>query len=62
MNNKPILASSCGKRLAIDLISVEKNYEFNKGYNYILTAIDYFYRKVRARPLNKKEASTVYNG
>ena len=57
--NKPILSSSSGERLAIDLISVENLSEYNKGYNYILTAIDYFSRKVWARPLKNKEASTV---
>ena len=39
--NKPILASSCGERIAIDLISVDNLSEFNKGYNQILTVIDY---------------------
>ena len=29
--NKPILASSCGERLAVDLVSVENLSEYNKG-------------------------------
>ena len=33
ITNKPILAFSCGERLAIDLISVDKVSEFDKGYN-----------------------------
>jgi len=57
--NKPILASSCGERLAIDLISVENISEDNDDYNHILTAIDYFSRKVWARPLHNKRAATV---
>ena len=57
--NKPILASACGERLAIDLVSVENIAKYNHNYNYILTAIDYFSRKVWARPLKNKEASTV---
>ena len=57
--NKPILASSCGERIAIDLISVDNLAEFNKGYNQILTVIDYFSRKVWARPLKNKESDTV---
>ena len=60
--NKPILASSCGERLAVDLVSVENLEKYNKGYNQILTAIDYFSRKVWARPLKNKEASTVLEG
>ena len=36
--NKPILASSCDERFAIELISVLNLSEFNKGYYYILTA------------------------
>ena len=57
--NKPILASSCGERLAIDLISVENISDDNDDYNHILTAIDYFSRKVWARPLLNKRAATV---
>ena len=57
--NKPILSSSSGERLAIDLISVENLSEHNKEYNYILTAIDYFSRNVWAKPLKNKEAWTV---
>ena len=45
--------------MAINLISVENLSEYNKGNDYILTAIDYFSRKVWARPLKNKEASTV---
>ena len=58
--NKPILASSCGERLAIDLVSVENISQYNEKYNYILTAIDYFSRKVWARPFKNKETSTVH--
>ena len=43
--NKPILSSSCGERLSSNLISVKNLSEYKKGYNYILTAIDYFSRK-----------------
>ena len=57
--NKPILASSCGERLAIDLVSVENISEYNDDYNHILTAIDYFSRKVWARPLKNKKAASV---
>ena len=57
--NKPILASSCGERLAIDLVSVENISDENDNYNHILTAIDYFSRKVWARPLLNKKAAPV---
>jgi hypothetical protein len=60
--NKPIMASSCGERLAVDLVDVSNLEEFNKHNNYILTAIDYFSRKVWARPLKNKEAETVRKG
>ena len=53
--NKPILASACGDRLAIDLVSVNNLAKHNDGYNQILTAIDYFSRKVWARALKKKK-------
>ena len=59
--NKPILASACGERVAVDLVSVENIAEYNDNYNYILTAIDYFSRKVWARPLKNKESETVLN-
>jgi hypothetical protein len=60
--NKPILASSCGERVAVDLVSVDNLEEFNKHNNFILTAIDYFSRKVWARPLKNKESETVRKG
>lgn len=60
--NKPILASTCGERLACDLVDVSNLEEFNKHNNYILTAIDYFSRKVWARPLKNKEAETIRDG
>lgn len=59
VTNKPILASSCGERFAIDLISVENIKEYNKNYTSILTCIDYFSRKVWARPLKSKETQPV---
>ena len=60
--NKPILAKACGERVSCDLVSVENLAEFNKNNNYILTAIDYFSRKVWARPLKNKEAETIRDG
>ena len=60
--NKPILASSCGERLAIDLVSINNLSQYNNGYNQILTAIDYFSRKVWARPLKNKSKENVLNG
>ena len=57
--NKPIMAKACGERVAVDLVSVDNLEEFNKRNNYILTAIDYFSRKVWARPLKNKEAETI---
>ena len=53
------MASSCGERLAIDLISVGNLSEYNQGNNYILTAIEFFSRNVWAKPLKNKEASTL---
>ena len=62
ITNKPILASSCGERLAIDLISVNNLAKHNNGYNQILTAIDYFSRKVWAVPLKNKKKENVLDG
>ena len=55
ITNKPILASSCGERLAVDLVSVNNLAKHNDGNNQILTAIDYFSRKVWARALKNKK-------
>lgn len=60
--NKPILASACGERLAVDLVSVNNLAKHNDGNNQILTAIDYFSRKVWARPLKNKKKETVLDG
>ena len=59
ITKKFILSSFCGKILAIDLISVDNISEFNKGYNYIFTTIDFFSRNFWARPLKNKEVSTI---
>jgi hypothetical protein len=56
------MAKSCGERLACDLVDVSNLEEFNKHNNYILTCIDYFSRKVWARPLKNKEAETIRDG
>ena len=45
--------------MAIYFISVKNLFEYKKEYKYILTAIDYFSRKVCVRLLKNKEASTV---
>ena len=47
----------CCERLAFGLINVEHLSVYNKEYNYILTAIDYFYRKEWEKPL--KNAAMV---
>ena len=60
--NKPILASSCGERLAVDLVDMQKYNDNNEGYNFILTAIDYFSRKVWAKALKDKKSQTVRDG
>ena len=53
-----MLASSCGERLAIDLISVKNFLEYNKGYSYILSAIDFCLERYFKNIKNIK-ASTV---
>ena len=60
--NKPILASACGERLAVDLVNVSNLAKHNDGNHHILTAIDYFSRKVWARPLKNKKKETVLDG
>ena len=62
ITNKPILASSCGERLAVDLVDVKNLAKHNAGNHHILTAIDYFSRKVWARPLQNKKKETVLEG
>ena len=62
ITNKPILASACGERLAVDLISMDNLSEHNNNFNYILTAIDYFSRKVWAKPLINKTSDNVRDG
>jgi hypothetical protein len=62
ITNKPILASSCGERLAVDLVNVSNLAKFNDGNHHILTAIDYFSRKVWAQPLKNKKKETVLDG
>jgi hypothetical protein len=53
------LTSKCQKKKFSFL--AENLEEYNRHYNYILTAIDYFSRKVWARPLKNKEAETIRN-
>jgi hypothetical protein len=55
ITNKPILASACRERLAVDLVNVSNLAKYNDGNHHILTAIDYFSRKVWARPLKNKK-------
>ena len=62
ISNKPILASACGERLAVDLVNVSNLAKYNEGNHHILTAIDYFSRKVWARPLKNKYKETVLDG
>ena len=45
--------------IQIDLIEISQQREHNKGYNYILVAIDCFSRKIWARLLKKKTADKV---
>ena len=45
--------------IQIDLIEISQQSEHNKGYNYILVAIDCFSRKIWARLLKKKTADEV---
>ena len=45
--------------LKIDLMEISQISEYNKGYNYILVAIDCFSRKVWARLLMTKTADEV---
>lgn len=45
--------------IQIDLIEISKMKEHNKGYKYILVAIDCFSRKIWARLLSKKTAGEV---
>ena len=59
--NKLILSSSCGESLAIDLISVKHLSEYNKGYIYTLTAIDYIFRNVWAKPMGKIRSTNGVN-
>ena len=61
ITNKPILASSCGERISIDLVDVSNLSSYNKNYSQILTAIDYYSRKVWARPLKFKNQEVILN-
>ena len=60
--NKPIIASACAERISIDLVSINNLAKHNDGYNQILTAIDYFSKKVWARPLKNKSKENVLDG
>ena len=60
--NKPILASSCGERIACDLIDVSNLSKYNNKNKYILTCIDYFSRKVWAYPLTNKRSDNIKDG
>jgi transposase InsO family protein len=58
--NKPIVAKYSNHRLAVDLVDMSKYEGYNNHYKWILTAIDYFSKKVFAVPLlNKNETSTL---
>ena len=58
--NKPIVAKYPNHRLAVDLVDMSKYEGYNNHYKWILTAVDYFSKKVFAVPLlNKNEHSTL---
>ena len=59
--NRPIIAKFPNHRWAIDLVDMNYYLQMNKGYRYILTCIDYFSKKVFARPLKNKEGITARN-
>jgi transposase InsO family protein len=60
--NKPIVAKYPNHRLAIDLVDMTKYEGYNNHYKWILTAIDYFSKKVFAVPLKNKEDNTCLEG
>ena len=60
--NKPIVANYPNDRWAIDLIDMSLYENTNRHYNWILTGIDYFSKKVMATPLRNKEDDTVLEG
>ena len=59
--NRPIIAKYPNHRWAVDLVDMNYYIENNKGYKWILTGIDFFSKKVFARPLKNKEGITTRN-
>lgn len=59
--NKPIIAKYLNQQWAIDLIDMNEILSFNRGWRYIMTAVDVFSRKVFLNKLKKKDAADVRN-
>ena len=59
--NRPIIGTYPNQRWGIDLIDVKTYAGFNNHYQYILTCIDYFSKKVWARGILFSRAVNVQN-
>jgi len=59
--NKPILATCPNERWSMDLIDLSKYQHHNNGFRYILTVVDFFSRKVFARPMRTRTNAVTRN-
>ena len=60
--NKFIIALSPYEMLQIDLLDYQKYYQQNKGFKFILIAVDIFSRKAYASLLKNKTPESVLDG
>ena len=60
--NKPVFATYANQRWASDLVDIKLYEGYNQGYKFILTAIDFFSKKVFATGIFDNTAPNVIQG